>query len=175
MRALFTLLSLVSIPFLFPTSLLAISVEEVVAKANHAAYYQGNDGRAHVTMIIRDKNGKERKRQFVILRKNLAKNSSESDGDQDFYLYFTRPADVSKTAFMVHKHVKGEDDRWLYLPALDLVKRIAATDKRTSFMGSHFFYEDISGRNPNADTHSLEETEDYYIIKSVPKSRKGVE
>ena len=33
---------------------------------------------------------------------------------------------------------------YISLP-LDLVKRIASTDKRSSFVGSDFTYEDISG------------------------------
>jgi hypothetical protein len=77
---------------------------------------------------------------------------------------------------MVWKHVGSDDDRWLYLPALDLVKRIAATDERTSFVGSDFFYEDVSGRNPIEDTHELLETTDnYYMLKSTPKKPDLVE
>ncbi|MGV7221844.1 MAG: outer membrane lipoprotein-sorting protein, partial [Nitrospinales bacterium] len=55
-------------------------------------------------------------------------------------------------------------------------KRIAASDERTSFVGSHFFYEDVSGRNPEEDTHELvEETKSYYVLKSVPKEKGKVE
>ncbi|NBC22742.1 MAG: outer membrane lipoprotein-sorting protein, partial [Gammaproteobacteria bacterium] len=68
------------------------------------------------------------------------------------------------------------DDRWLYLPGLDLVKRISAGDKRTSFVGSHYFYEDVSGRLPAADTHELVETTDeHYILKHVPRDPDSVE
>ncbi|HQA39153.1 MAG TPA: outer membrane lipoprotein-sorting protein, partial [Kiritimatiellia bacterium] len=68
------------------------------------------------------------------------------------------------------------DDRWLYLPGLNLVKRIAASDKRTSFVGSDFFYEDVSGRNPDDDNHELAETTDtYYVLKNTPKDPKSVE
>jgi hypothetical protein len=66
-------------------------------------------------------------------------------GDQDFMVFFSRPSDVRGTVFLVAKHVDRDDDRWLYLPGLDLVRRISAGDKRTSFVGSHFFYEDVSG------------------------------
>ncbi|MCB1555893.1 MAG: outer membrane lipoprotein-sorting protein, partial [Alphaproteobacteria bacterium] len=114
------LLSLILTPFLaFPA--LAMDTATVVDKANHAAYYQGKDGRAKVKMLIRDGQGRERTRQFVILRKDIGAD----DGEQKFYVYFSRPADVNKTAFMVWKHPGKDDDRWLYLPALDLVKRIA--------------------------------------------------
>jgi outer membrane lipoprotein-sorting protein len=78
--------------------------------------------------------------------------------------------------FMVHKKLSGDDDRWLYLPALDLVKRIAASDKRTSFVGSDYFYEDVSGRSIDADTHQLLKTTDnYYVVRNTPKDAGSVE
>jgi len=80
--------------------------------------------------------------------------------------------------FMVHKHadINKDDDRWLYLPGLDLVKRIAASDKRTSFVGSDFLYEDVSGRNLAEDAHELIETNDkYYVVRNVPERPDTVE
>lgn len=149
----------------------AMDVEEIISKANVASYYQGDDGKAVVDMDIIDSQGRKRNRKFTILRKDVA-----DEGNQKFFVYFTRPADVNKTSFLVHKYVEKDDDRWLYLPALDLVKRIAASDTRTSFVGSNFFYEDVSGRNPKVDNHTLEETTDiYFVIKSVPKDANGVE
>ena len=74
------------------------------------------------------------------------------------------------------KHPEKDDDRWLYLPALDLVNRIAASDERTSFVGSHFFYEDVSGRSPEEDVHELiESTDNYYVVKNTPKKPDSVE
>ncbi len=155
------------------------SVEEIVKRTNYTAYYQGKDGRAHVEMTIEDGRGGTRSRVFTILRRDDQPEDADDEaftGEQAFYVYFTRPADVNKMAFMVHKHLDRDDDRWLYLPALDLVKRIAAGDKRTSFVGSHFFYEDVSGRNPDLDTHELVETTDtYYVLKNTPKDPEAVE
>lgn len=148
-------------------------VETIINKANSVAYYQGADGRASVSMTITDSQKRTRTREFTILRWD--KPGPES-GDQKFYIYFRRPADVNKMVFMVWKHVGKDDDRWLYLPALDLVKRIASSEKRTSFVGSDFFYEDISGRNLNDDTHELvETTDDFYVLKNTPKKPKSVE
>ncbi len=155
------------------------TVDEIVAKANVAAYYKGKSGRAKVSMSILDSQGRERTREMTILRLDLEPVDDTSDtfmGDQKFYVYFERPADVNKTAYLVHKHVSSDDDRWLYLPGLNLVKRIAASDKRTSFVGSDFFYEDISGRGITEDTHELvETTESYYVLSSTPKDLKSVE
>ncbi|MCC6144424.1 MAG: outer membrane lipoprotein-sorting protein [Candidatus Hydrogenedentes bacterium] len=148
-------------------------VNTIVQKANHMAYYQGKDGRARVTMTIVDDNGQTRERELTILKKDI---EDETDGQQDYYVYFHRPADVRGTAFLVHRYVGKDDDRWLYLPALDVVKRIAASDERTSFVGSHFFYEDVSGRGLDEDTHELVETTDtYYVLKHTPKDKSKVE
>ncbi len=68
------------------------------------------------------------------------------------------------------------DDRWLWLPALNLNKRIAPGDKRTSFVGSDFLYEDVSGRGVDDDTHELVESKgELYLIKSTPKEASSVE
>jgi len=146
-------------------------VEEIVNRANKTAYYAGNDGKATVTMTITDSQGRVRTREFVILRKDI-----RDGGEQNFYVYFKKPGDVRKMIFMVHKKIVEDDDRWLYLPALDLVKRIAASDKRTSFVGSHFLYEDVSGRSVLDDVHTLIETDDrYFVLDNVPKDASVVE
>lgn len=148
-------------------------VDVIVNKANIMAYYQGLDGKAKVNMTITDKKGQTRDREFIILRRD-----EKDGGDQKYYVYFRRPADVRGMVFMVHKHadINKDDDRWLYLPSLDLVKRIAASDKRTSFVGSDFLYEDVSGRSLAEDTHELiETTDELHIIKNIPKAPDTVE
>jgi outer membrane lipoprotein-sorting protein len=150
----------------------ALSVDEIVKRTNEAAYYQGDDGRAQIKMTITDDQGRTREREFSILRKNV----DEKNEEQKFYVYFRRPADVREMVFMVWKHVGADDDRWLYLPALDVVKRIAASDERTSFVGSNFYYEDVSGRGIDEDEHELVETTDtYYVLKNTPKEPDLVE
>lgn len=147
------------------------TVEQIVEKANLAAYYQGDDGRASVHMVITDAQGRTRERRFVILRRDV-----KDGAEQKFYVYFEEPADVRRMAYLVWKHIGKDDDRWLYLPALDLVRRIAATDKRTSFAGSHFLYEDVSGRSLAEDTHELAETTaEHYVLNNTPKDPKSVE
>ncbi len=146
------------------------TVDEIVNKANRAAYYAGDDGRAEVEMTITDKNGGTRTRKFALLRMNT------EDDNQKFYVYFKEPADLYKQVFMVWKNVKGNDTRWMWLPALNLKREIAPGDKRTSFVGSDFVYEDVSGRNLNEDTHELIETTDtQYVIKNTPKNPDDVE
>lgn len=148
-----------------------LNVEEIISKANKVSYYAGDDGRSDARMMIVDKDGNRQLRQFVILRKDI-----QDEGDQNFLVVFSRPSDVRGTVFLVNKHVDRDDDRWLYLPGLDLEKRISAGDKRTSFVGSDFFYEDVSGRNPALDSHELlEVTDTAYIVKNVPQDKSNVE
>jgi outer membrane lipoprotein-sorting protein len=145
-------------------------VDEIVRKANDASYYAGKDGRADVKMTIADGKGGTRIKEFTILRLNV------EDKDQKFYVYFKAPADVRKMAYLVWKHAGEADDRWLWLPDLNLKKRIAPGDKRTSFVGSDFVYEDVSGRSLDEDTHELTETtETRYVVKNTPKDPKSVE
>lgn len=150
----------------------SLTVDEIVEKSNHTAYYQAHDGRSKVDMEIYDDDGNLRERSFTILRKDM----DTKDEEQNYYLYFEKPADVRKMAYLVWKHIDKDDDRWLYLPALDLVKRIAASDKRTSFVGSHFYYEDVSGRSITLDKHELAgENEKYYILNNIPEQPDNVE
>lgn len=149
-----------------------LTVDEIVKKANEAAYYAGNDGRAEVEMKIVDKNGGSRTRKFTLLRMNT------QEGNQKFYVYFKAPADLYKQVFLVWKETReGKDDsRWMWLPALNLKRSIAPGDKRVSFVGSDFVYEDVSGRNLKEDAHKLVETTDtQYVVKNTPKKPGDVE
>jgi len=149
----------------------ALDAAAIVDRANLAAYYAGTDGRAEARMRIVDAQGREQRRQFTVLRRDV-----EEGGDQQFLVVFSQPADVRGTTFLVHKQVRDEDNRWLYLPGLDLVKRIAAGDKRTSFVGSHYYYEDVSGRRPDEDSHELvESTDEYHVLVHRPLDPASVE
>jgi outer membrane lipoprotein-sorting protein len=144
--------------------------EEIVKRSLDAFYYAGNDMRTKVRMKLINAQGNVRERELTMLRINLGKT-----GDQRYYIYFHGPADVKGTSFMVWKYPAKEDDRWIFVPALRLVKRIAADDKRSSFVGSDFTYEDVSGRDLEDETHALLRKESLggrpaYVVESKPKA-----
>ena len=109
-----------------------------------------NDGfgdfTARMTMVLRDRQGRESTRQmrFKVLE-------VQGDGDKSLFV-FDRPRDVQGTALLTHAHINSPDDQWLYLPALKRVKRINASRRSGSFMGSEFSYEDMS--SPEVEEYS---------------------
>lgn len=168
-----TLISVMVALSALPLQATELDVDALIQQAERAAYYAGDDGKAEARMMIVDNQGRKQMRQFTLLRKDV-----EDNGDQRMMVFFSRPTDVKDTVFRVEKHaaLDKDDDRWLYLPALDLVKRISAGDKRTSFVGSHFYYEDVSGRAVTEDSFSLlQETDSQYVLKAVPKAPDTVE
>ena len=156
---------------LLPLQVLALSGEEVMKKSQAAFLYAGKDFKARVVMKLINRDGQERLRELAMLRRN----SGEPGGDQKFFMYFFQPADVKDMTFMTFKYPAKDDDRWLFVPALNMVKRIAAQDKRSSFVGSDFTYEDVSGRDLGDDSHVIEREDkvgarDCYVVKSTPKA-----
>lgn len=142
---------------------------QIIERSQGAFYYAGADMKARVVMELVTAEGKKRTRVLTLLRRNDSKGR-----DQKYFLYFHEPGDVRRTAFLVWKYPDRDDDRWIFIPAVNMVRRIAARDSRSSFVGSDFSYEDISGRDIAADTHTLLREEKLgnsacYVIEGTPK------
>jgi outer membrane lipoprotein-sorting protein len=125
------------------------------------------DSSSELTMILRNKQGDESKRQ--ISNKTL---EVDNDGDKSVVI-FNEPRDVKGTAFLSFTHKSGPDDQWLYLPALKRVKRIASDNKSGPFMGSEFAYEDISSQEVEKYTYKYIKDEnidgiDCFVIERYP-------
>lgn len=75
-------------------------------------------------------------------------------GTDSTALLFIAPEDVAGTAFLTIE-TDGDDDMWLYLPSLELTKRIDADSKSQSFMGSDFTYDDMGEREIDDYTYTF--------------------
>jgi outer membrane lipoprotein-sorting protein len=89
-------------------------------------------------------------------------------------IVFQRPANVAGTRFLTMDNASDGSDRWIFLPSLGRVRRIAASESGGSFMGTDFSYDDISSmdRDVSLDTHTLLREEALngrlcYVIQSV--------
>ena len=87
------------------------------------------------------------------------------DGDKNITI-FDRPGDIKKTAFLNYTHPQGDDDQWLFLPALKRVKRISSSNKSGPFVGSEFAYEDITSQEVEKYTYKWIRDEEFEGQKS---------
>lgn len=152
-----------------PGAAVAADPNEIIQKSQAAFFEAGTDFQARVKMTLATREGRQRVRELTMLRKNYPA------GEQKYFIYFHSPADVAGTAFMVYKYPARDDDRWIFIPAIKLVNRIAARDSRSSFVGSDFTYEDVSGRDLSADAHTLLREDEIngrkvYVVESRPQS-----
>lgn len=102
----------------------------------------GRDSRAEMRMRLYDRQGRVRERVMTL----LAMRGRAAAGDRRL-VRFTYPNDIRNTGFLVWEHPDADDERFLYLPALGRVRRIAGEEKQDSFVGSDLSYEDIGGRD----------------------------
>ncbi|PCJ57355.1 MAG: outer membrane lipoprotein-sorting protein [Candidatus Hydrogenedentota bacterium] len=130
------------------------------------------DFTAALTMELKNKHGKTSTR-------NLRIKTLEQVGDGDKSLtIFDEPADVKGTALLTFSHKTGDDDQWLYLPALKRVKRIASNNQAGPFMGSEFSYEDFSSQEVEKYTYKYLRDEtldgiDCFVIERYPVHPKS--
>lgn len=108
----------------------------------------GRDSRADLRMKLFDRRGRVRDRALTLL------TLRRSEGDRSL-IRFTYPNDIRGTGFLVWEHPAGDDERFLYLPSLGRVRRIAGSEAQESFVGSDFSYEDIGGRELDDYTYAL--------------------
>ncbi len=130
------------------------------------------DYTADMTMILKNKQGDESRR--AIRSKTL---EDIGDGDKSLSIFDT-PRDVKGTAFLTFSHKIGDDEQWLYLPALKRVKRINSRNKSGSFMGSEFAYEDIASQEVEKYTYKYLRDEEYqnqpcFVSESYPVDKKN--
>jgi hypothetical protein len=130
---------------------------------------------SNMQMQLIDKKGHKRVRNMKTFTKDKGK-------DELKLIFFLTPSDVKNTAFLTYDYANNEkdDDQWLYLPALNKTKRIPASDKDSSFMGSDFTYNDMTDPNLNDYRFKiLKESvvkrksgnEKVWIIQSTPKNQ----
>jgi len=113
----------------------------------------GRDSRIGMRMTLVDRRGRARQRALTI--KGLRGGKGRPVPGDRTLLHFTLPNDIRGTGFLVWEHPDADDERFLYLPSLGRVRRIAGSEAQESFVGSDFTYEDIGGRELEDYTYAL--------------------
>ncbi len=99
------------------------------------------DFTAAMTMTLRGSDGSERVRKMHILGLEVPE-----DGDKTLVV-FDLPRDLQGTSILTVSHPDSPSDQWLYLPAIRRTRRIATSNRSSSFMGSEFTFEDIGSQD----------------------------
>ncbi|MFQ5451500.1 MAG: outer membrane lipoprotein-sorting protein [Nitrospinaceae bacterium] len=164
------ILILALVGFLFPKPASAVTPEEkglAIAVEDDRRDNGFDDFTAHMVMILKNRQGEESTRH--IRNRTL---EVKGDGDKSLVI-FDRPRDVKGTALLNFTHKTGNDDQWLYLPALKRVKRISSANKSGSFMGSEFAYEDVTSQEVEKYTYKWIRDEtlnglECFVLERVP-------
>ena len=103
-------------------------------------------------------------------------SKKDSNGNSRSVIVFQEPASVRGTRFLTIENPGRDNDQWIFLPSLGRVRRIAAAEGSSSFVGTDFSYDDIASmdRKANLDEHRLLREENFngrgcYVIESTPK------
>jgi uncharacterized protein len=139
-----------------------------IMQRNHRAN-RVQDSQAQTVFRLVGKNGKVREQvATTITRRNDAGGISRM-------ARFLKPADVNGTAVLTVENPRGNDDIWVYLPALGNVRRLQSNNKREAYMGTDLSYGDVIGHAPEAWSHRVtgrqaQSGADCWVIESLPAS-----
>ena len=107
----------------------------------------GDDYAARATMTLQEKGRDPRSRDMYTLRVDRGK------GERWSLTRFTAPSDIAGVGLLTKDYPGDENDQWLYLPALDRVRRVSSSRKGGRFVGSDLFFEDLRDREVGMDRH----------------------
>lgn len=121
--------------------------------------------------LINDKGGIRERKMDVVGK--LQKNGI----DTNLIIRFQYPPDIKDTGFLQIEHSDGDDNLWIYLPALQKTRRLVANNKKDSFFGSDFSYCDVLPPRVDLYQHRQINSETIdghacYVIESAPKDEK---
>ena len=78
-----------------------------------------------------------------------------SFGNSKAILRFTAPAEVKGVALLIVNHTDRASDQWMWTPAIERDRRIAAQDRSTRFFGTDFSFEDLEERDVDQFDYKL--------------------
>ena len=118
----------------------------------------------------------EYRRTYFSARADLLPETSELEKGTNVewaeYFDVKSPFDLRGTMFLLYRYRDGkEDDTWAYVPALRRVRRIAATQKSDSLLGTEFTLEDFYCFSGYVWDHSWEFKGESTLL-SVPDSAR---
>jgi len=135
------------------------------------AVYNRPDGdtmAAFSRMTLTAHGSREREREFFSYRADFP------DGQSRALIRFVSPGNIAGTGLLIHNVPESENDQWLFLPALERIRRVSGESRGGRFVQSVIYYEDLQDRRPEEDSHRLLGESTYgdvpvQLLESVPR------
>ena len=142
-------LSVAVLAFGFAGVSLADTAADAGRKLAQAVYDApaGDDFASRAVMTLTEKGRSPRKREMFTLM------ADRGGGERWSLTRFTKPSDIRGVGLLTKDYPGDQNDQWLYLPALDRVRRVSSSRKGGRFVGSDLFFEDLRDREVNMDRH----------------------
>ena len=124
-------------------------------------------GRAQVSLTVFDREGEKQDRKLDV-------RSRRDDDRGRTVMTLTAPAEVRDQAFLFVENPESDDDMWMYVPAFEVTRRVEGSQRRSSFLGTHFTFADLESRDLRDATHRRQADEtigdhDVYVVEARPK------
>ncbi|MEM7099291.1 MAG: outer membrane lipoprotein-sorting protein [Pseudomonadota bacterium] len=125
------------------------------------------DFKVNLRMTLKDQRDRQAIRELDIRQLEIA-----DVGDRSI-LVIREPRAIRGTALLSHAQKNREDDQWIFLPAVNRVKKIASRNKSGPFLGSDFAYEDLVSQELEKFVYSLLREElfngaSFWVVERVP-------
>ena len=134
---------------------------------------EGKDREGIMTMTLSDHTGVKKNLTFKYYIKEYGK-------DKKSLITFLEPENLKGTGLLQYDYwnPSQEDERWLFLPAMEQGKQASSEPTNKGFLGSDFTYEEMGWRSTDEDTHTLVGEENVsgipcWIVESVPLDKEN--
>ena len=113
-----------------------IDVQELLEASDQVMHPENLQGAFRMALI--SPRGNQRTMEVMAYQRR------QSETREDRLFIFTHPPSVEGTGLLVHSYHHEDDRMWIYLPAVDVMKRVnLSTSGGGYFMGSDFTYSDL--------------------------------
>ena len=134
--------------------------------------YEGDDLQQELYLTlerVKQKGAAIRKMEVRWLEKDFGKQKG-------LVIHFLAPDYARGVTLSMTVKPYMDDDRWLYFPDTNIIRRVQARDQFSNFMGTDFTYYDLAEREPDEENHMLLGVEDLggttcYVVETMPKER----
>lgn len=109
----------------------------------------GKDATSLLTMSLTEKGREPRIRQMVTFRLDM------KPGNVATLIRFTEPTDIEGTGLLTMDYANKDSNQWIYLPALERVRRVDSNRKAGRFVNSDYYFEDLRTRTVEKDEHQI--------------------